>query len=446
MPKKFFLLTLGCFRNEVESDFMRSELVSNNLVETHRIDEADILIVNTCGFLREAVDEGIDTILELHRLSKKFPQGIPILLVGCMAERYGNNLLDSMPEISGVLGVNWQEKLGDAVRILTSGKRYCERPPVRAREIPRAIDSSNNATLLLKVADGCNRRCSFCTIPMIKGSYRSRQIDDILAEIERLCGKRQREVILLAQDLSSYGIDLWGEARLAELIREISLIESVRWIRLLYLQPEGLDEDIINECISNPKVCNYFDIPFQHASARVLERMGRGGSFEENLNIVKKIRDVKPEAALRTTFMVGFPGETDEDFQTLLEFASEAQFDWLGLFKFSVEEGTMAARLPNKIDPRKTNERCEELLALQSEIESERARGVVGRTLECVIDSPSDLGEYDFIGRSYREAPIVDGVIYLKNSLPERDILPGTFVNASITGMEELDLVGETEQ
>ncbi|MDD5447886.1 MAG: 30S ribosomal protein S12 methylthiotransferase RimO, partial [Actinomycetota bacterium] len=386
MAEKFFLLTLGCFRNEVESDLMRSELLSNNLLETHRIDEADILIVNTCGFLREAVDEGIDTILELHRLSKN----LPILLVGCMAERYGNDLLDSMPEVAGVLGVNWQGKLGDAVRTLIDGNRYCEKPLAWSIEIPRVIDSSNNATLLVKVADGCDKRCSFCTIPMIKGPYRSRQIGDILAEIKSLSGKRQREVILLAQDLSSYGIDLYGRTRLAGLIREISLIESVRWIRLLYLQPEGLDEDIINECVSNPKVCDYFDIPFQHASASVLKRMGRGGDFEKNLNIVKRIRSVRPKAALRTTLMVGFPGETDEDFQTLLEFVSEAKFDWLGLFKFSAEEGTIAARLPNQIEPEKADERCEELLALQSEIESERAEGVVGRRLECVIDSPSD--------------------------------------------------------
>jgi ribosomal protein S12 methylthiotransferase len=440
--RRYLLVTLGCFRNEVESDILRGELASMGMEETGRLDEADIVLVNTCGFIRDACDEGIDTVLELDAAGVSPGRRPPVLLLGCMGQRYGPELAEVMPEVAGVLGADWREDLPVAVTAALSGKRYRAEPgPPPTAQPPRSVDSSEGATLLVRVADGCSRGCLFCTIPSIRGPYRSRHAPDIVEEVARLAGGRPRELILLAQDLTSYGLDLPGGSSLTALLRRLSGIEEVHWLRMLYLQPEGVTDELIEEVASNPKVCDYFDVPFQHASPGALRRMGRPGGSGENLELLGRIRRAMPGAALRTTLMVGYPGESDEEFDELLGFVREARFDWMGAFIFSPEEGTGAGVLPGAVPLEVAVSRYNTLVELQDLIEDECQGLQVGRMLEVIADGPSELDGYDLVGRSYREAPVVDGVVQVRTG---SGTPPGGFLTVTVTGREGLDLAAET--
>jgi ribosomal protein S12 methylthiotransferase len=444
--KRFLIVTLGCFRNEVESDLMRSALTSLGLEETSSMRNANIVLINTCGFISEACDEGIDTILELDEIGAGLNEKPPMLAVGCMSQRYGEALMREMPEISGVIGTGWQDSLADAVRELLEGGRYEKtiRPP-RMSRVRRTIDSSDNATLFVRIADGCDRKCRFCAIPSIRGKYESRPARDICEEISRLCAGREREVVLVAQDLTSYGRGLGDRTDIVALIRRITTIPEVRWLRLLYLQPEGLTTKLVQEMSENSRVCDYFDIPFQHGSESVLRRMGRPGNADAYLRLIETIRGHSPEASLRSTFMVGYPGETKEEFGELVRFIQEARFDWLGAFVFSAEKGTEAASLPGRVPAEVAVSRYNMLIEVQDRIEESALSRFEGRMLEVVVDGISEIEPYELVGRSYREAPVVDGVIYLRRG---EDVArpatraPGEFTEALITGREGLDLVG----
>ncbi|HEY5531969.1 MAG TPA: 30S ribosomal protein S12 methylthiotransferase RimO [Candidatus Anoxymicrobiaceae bacterium] len=441
--KHFLIVTLGCFKNEVESDNMRCALEEIGLTETGDLKSADIVVVNTCGFIADACDEGIDTILELDALKSEVEDVPPILAVGCMVQRYGVDLIKEMPEISGVLGTDWQGHLAVAVSELLLGSRYSVPPgPPRPSALRRHIDSSDNATLFVRVADGCDRGCRFCSIPSIKGPFISRPPEDICEEVKRLSNGRDREVILLAQDLTSYGLD--NGSSVTELAKRLTDIPEVRWLRLLYLQPEGVTPRLIEEIAGNPRICDYFDIPFQHASVPVLRAMGRPGGAEAFMDLVGSIRERIPDAAIRSTVMVGYPGETEEDFETLLEFITEARFDWLGAFIFSPEEGTTSISLPGAIDFDVAVSRYNMVAEAQDRIEESGLAKFEGHRLEVVIDSFSEIGPYEYVGRSYREAPVVDGIINLcKDGDRLVPVEPGRFLEALITGREGLDLVGE---
>lgn len=440
--RRYLLVTLGCFRNEVESDILRSELALLGMEETERRGEADVVLVNTCGFIKDACDEGIDTVLELDASTASPGHGTPILLVGCMAQRYGAQLAEAMPEVAGVLGADWRAGLSAALDAALSGERYTAEPgPPPSTQPPRAVDSSDNATLFVRVADGCSRGCLFCAIPSIRGPYRSRPFSDVLDEVERLAAGRARELVLLAQDLTSYGLDLQGGESLPTLLRGLSGIEEVHWLRMLYLQPEGVTDELIEEVASNPKVCDYFDVPFQHSSESVLRRMGRPGSYSEHLELIGRVRRAIPGAAVRTTLMVGYPVESDAEFEELLGFVSEARFDWMGAFIFSPEEGTGAGELPRAVPLEIAVSRYNTLVELQDLIEDERQGLQVGRTLDLVVDGPSELDGYDLVGRSYREAPVVDGVVYIRS---KGRVPPGGFLRATVIGREGLDLAAET--
>lgn len=366
-----------------------------------------------------------------------------MLATGCMAQRYGVSLFDEMPEIDGVLGVDWVDNIEESVGTLIAGGSYRVEPgPPSFPAEERTVDSSENAVLLVRISDGCDRRCRFCAIPDIKGGYRSRRPEEISSEVRLLAGENPREVVLLAQDLTGYGLDLSGGEDLVSLLRRLEELPRVRWIRLLYLQPEGVTDELISRVVRSDKVCDYFDIPFQHASGKVLERMGRPGSAEDYLELIEKIRRASPQAAIRSTVMVGYPGEGEADFEELLQFVREAKFDWLGAFCFSEEEGTPAAGLGGTVPGETAVSRYNRLVALQDSIEESSAGRFEGRSLEVVIDEPARLEPYDFTGRSYREAPVVDGVVYLKDA-SGAGVGPGSFVRALVTGREGLDLVGE---
>lgn len=444
--KQYFIVTLGCFRNEVESDMLRSALADLGMSETASLEAADAVLVNTCGFIREACEEGVDTILELDSLVSGSGKRPTMIVVGCMGERYGMGLLEAMPEVDNVLGVGWQAGLEKALLQGHAAETVSGSGTPRAGSVSltgsgRTVDSSPGASMFVRVADGCDRACAFCTIPAIRGPYRSRPSSEVVDEIRRLSGGRQLEVILLAQDLSSYGIDLADRSRLPSLIDEVCSLDEVRWLRLLYLQPEGVDRALLDAIERNPKVCRYFDIPFQHASESVLERMGRPGDARSHAAIVESIRSRFPEAAVRTTVMVGYPGETEEEFAELERFVEDLRFDWMGAFRYSSEENTPAAGLGREVPDEVAAERYGRILDIQDFIEAERGAFFAGRELEVVVDGVSEEEGYDLVGRSYREAPVVDGVIYLR--APGVTLSAGEFVRAVVTAQEGLDLVGE---
>jgi ribosomal protein S12 methylthiotransferase len=439
--RQYLMVTLGCFRNDVISDLMRSAMAELGYRETPSIEGADVILVNTCGFIEDACAEVIDTVLEIDELIGGEEARAPVLLFGCMGQRYGKELMSELPEVSGVLGVDWYRHLADALEALGGGGKY-----VPARHPPAMLDPVRYfqtfavSTMMVRIADGCARGCAFCAIPGIKGPYRSRSPEEVISEIE-LLADAPSEVILLAQDATMYGHDITQESDLPTLIRSVTEIEAVRWLRLLYLQPEGIDERLIEEVVENEKVCNYFDIPFQHASRKILGRMKRPGDADSYMRLIARIRDLCPDAALRTTVMVGYPGETEEDFGELLRFIEDVRFDWLGAFRFSPEEVCPASELGGSVPAATALSRYNTVVCLQDSIESDAYSRLRGRTLEVVIDGPSQMGSYDLVGRSYREAPVVDGVVYLKGEF--REELPRGFKQAKIVGREGLDLVGE---
>lgn len=437
------LVTLGCFRNEVEADNLRTALFRMGMGEASAAESADIILVLTCGFIREACDEGIDTLLRVDEIACALSRRPPVLALGCMTQRYGPELMEEMPEIDGILGVDWLPRLEEAVVALLRGGRY-ETPPgsPAISHVERRVDSETGPSLYVRASEGCDRACSFCAIPVIRGPHRSRPPSEILDEIQSL-GGRPREVVLLAQDLASYGSDLGTGEDLADLLGRIARLDAAHWIRMLYLQPEGVTERLIEAVAAEPGVCDYFDLPFQHASSRILGAMGRPGSAREHLRLIDRIRRTIPGAAIRSTVIVGYPGETDADFRDLVEFVQEARFDWLGAFMFSPEEGTRAAgqapAVPNEIALSRYNT----VIDLQNEIEARKTEAIMGRELEVAVEGACDLEPYDFVGRSYREAPVVDGVIYLKRAGGPGPMRPGDFASAVISGREGLDLVGE---
>lgn len=442
--RRYLLVTLGCFRNEVESDLLRGALKRLGLDETARIQEADVALVMTCGFIAEACDEGIDTIIELGEVAASVAAPPPVIVLGCMSQRYGPELVREMPEISAALGSDWAPDLEAALHAVLQGGTFVAPPRVpHMGAQARLVDSSEGAQLYLRASDGCDRACRFCAIPSIRGPHTSRPLADIIEETTRLCSGRQREVILLAQDLTSYGADLDTGIDLAALLKDVARVEGAHWVRMLYLQPEGVTEKLIETVASADAVADYFDIPFQHVSPWVLKAMGRPGSAEGHLALIDRIRSMIPEAAIRSTLMVGYPGETERDFAELLEFVAEARLDWLGAFVFSPEEGTAAASLPDEVPAETALSRYNELVEAQDAQEAELAGAMAGRELEVVVEELCEVPSYDLVGRSYREAPVVDGIIYLKITPGGRHARPGAFVTARITGQEGLDLVGE---
>jgi len=414
------------------------------MAEVKSLEEADVVIVNTCGFIREACEESIDTILEIDRLKTNLRIKPPIIVLGCMAQRYRRELFLEMKESQAVLGCHWTGELEKAIAKTLEGSRFCGGfEPSGKSGVTRLVDSSNTY-LIVRISDGCDRSCAFCTIPSFRGRFRSVSPEEIIKEIRMLTLQREREIILVAQDLTSYGLDLLPKTDLSSLIEMISKIEGVRWIRLLYLQPDGITDKLIDEIAQNEKICKYLDIPFQHSSPAVLRRMGRKGSKEEFLGLIWKIRERIPQVAIRTTLMVGFPKESESDFDNLVSFVEEARFDWVGLFKYSDEEGTTSYSMEGKIDEATANERYDTILSLQERIEEEKVSRLVGSELELVIDGNSDLPEYKFRGRSYREAPEIDGSVYVKvPPAASLHLSPGDFVNSRIIDVEGLDPVAQ---
>ena len=426
-------VSLGCSKNLVDTEMTIGLFKKNNFNIVSKPEEADIIVVNTCGFINSAKEEAINTLLEMAEYKKKRCKYL--IAMGCLVQRYKDELEKTMPEVDLFIKYKEYENIWEQIENLIGknettnmcGLEFCER-----------VVSTGKNYAYLRIAEGCSNKCTYCAIPYIRGKYISRKMEDILEEANNLVQQGYRELIVIAQDTSKYGIDIYGEAKLAELLEKLSKINGVKWIRFLYTYPESITDELIKVVKENNKICKYFDIPIQHISNPVLKRMNRKSNGESIKKLIQKIRKEIPEVIIRTTVMVGFPGETEENFMELYNFVKWAKFERLGAFAYSKEDGTPAEKLSNHIHHNTKKSRYNKIMKLQQEILDEIMKKQVGKVLEVLIEDESFDGKY-YIGRSTNEVPDIDGVIYVEK---EQDELFDKFVKVEIIGSSDYDFIG----
>ena len=435
---KIGFVSLGCSKNLVDTEVMLHALVSAGHEITPDETEADIVVINTCGFIGDAKQESIDNILDIAWLKKnRSLRGI--IATGCMVERYREQVLDELPEVDAVLGIAARDRIVEAVEAVERGERFAAFGDID--EAPLGGDrvlTTPDHMAYLKIAEGCDNRCTYCAIPLIRGRFRSRPIEDIVEEARGLAALGVKELCLIAQDTTRYGLDLYGEYRLADLVRAICKETDIPWIRLLYCYPDKITDDLIAELRDNPRLLKYMDIPIQHISDRVLGAMNRHGDSQTIRDAIARLRAAVPDITLRTTVIVGFPGETEEEFSELCEFVKEARFDRFGAFTYSPEEDTPAALLPDQIDEQEKQDRYDTVMATQLPIAEEKNAGKIGKTITVLCEGFDPVAEAHY-GRSEADAPDVDGKVYFTSSrrLPE-----GEFYKVKIDEVLDYDLVG----
>ena len=436
---KCAVVSLGCPKNLVDSEEMLGWLAQSGFVLTTDLERADVIIVNTCGFLQAAVDENLR---ELKRLAKQKKQGKckALIAVGCLVSRFPELVQKVVPEVDACLGVGEYHEVSKLVAQLVGVQARVQELPGEPPYAPRIV-STPKWYAYLKIAEGCDRTCTFCVIPSIRGKQKSRPIDELVAEARMLVEQGVRELILIAQDTTRYGIDLYGKPMLHELVSQLAQIEGLKWLRLLYCYPTAVSDRLIEVMASHKTVARYIDIPLQHSHPEILRAMGRGGDDEFFARLVEKLRAAMPDIAIRTTFIVGFPGESDRHFEHLLDFVKSMKFDRLGVFVFSPEPGTPAYHLPNQVPSNVAKERYHALLSVQREISLQRNKAFVGRTLEVVLErwNPK-TGTYE--ARSQYEAPEIDGIVKVKGGWMN-DGLVGKFVNVRVVKALPYDLVAK---
>ena len=430
------MISLGCPKNQVDGEILLEKLNSAGFQIVSEIPESDIMIINTCGFIDAAKQEAIDTILEVAEY-KKAGLITAIVVTGCLAERYQDEITDEMPEVDAVVGIGANSDIVKICQKVLIGLGTSLFPNKCFLPLDdKRLLSTPKHWAYLKIADGCDNRCAYCAIPGIRGAFRSRKPESVIAEAKELAAGGVKELILIAQDTTRYGYDLYGEYKLDELLKELVKIEGIEWIRLFYCYPQRITDSLIDVIASNDKICNYIDIPLQHASESVLKDMNRVGSGDDYKRLIAKMRASIPELSLRTTFMVGFPGETDEDFETLCDFVSDVQFDKMGCFTFSPEEDTPAFDMDNQVDEDIKLHRQEILMNLQYSVTERSNKSRVGKIYKVIVD------EFDgekYTGRSYLDSPEIDsGIIFTSDT----DINIGDFVNIKITDFNGYDLIG----
>ena len=431
------IVTLGCSKNDVDSSMMYSLLDKNKYQMVNEPSQADILIVNTCGFIDAAKEESIDTILESVEY-KNEGRCKKVLLSGCLAQRYPEELIKEIPEIDGIIGTGNIDYINELLDRSLAGDLFIKTDNLNSAYIEGIRKEEVNTTEYVKISEGCNNNCSYCIIPSLRGKNRSRKIEDIYSEVEYLVSKGAREIILIAQNTTDYGIDLYSKYSLANLINKISKIEDLKWIRVLYLYPDHFTDELIEEFKNNDKLVNYVDMPLQHISDDVLKKMNRKTSKEHIIKTLKNLRKSVPDIVIRTTFIVGFPGESDDDFNQLVDFIKDIKFDKLGVFEYSKEEGTRAASLDEQIFDSIKEERKNEIMAIQSEISAEILSKKIGKKLEILIEEEVD--EENYIGRTYMDSPEIDGVTYVHS---DKNLEIGSFVQVNVVDSLDYDLVGE---
>lgn len=436
--KKIGIVSLGCPKNLVDSEIMLG-MLKKDFEITNKEDEADILIVNTCGFIESAKQESINTILEMAVNKKKSCE--LLIVTGCMAERYREQILEQIPEVDAVVGTGNYKEISEVINKAYRGEKtalYGNLNEIEYLENERVV-TSKKGFAYLKVAEGCDNCCTYCIIPSLRGPYRSRKIEDIVNEARTLAAGGAKEIILIAQDSTRYGLDLYKERKLVELVRALSSVEEIEWIRLLYCYPEEITTELIEEIASNPKVCKYLDIPVQHASDRILKLMGRRGTGSDIKSVLTRLRQRIPEMFIRTSLIVGFPGETQEDFDILEQFVKEFEFDRLGVFTYSREEGTPAASMKAQVPKKVKTARYDRIMKLQHEISLRKNEGRLGRTFKTLVEGIAEDGIF-YYGRTYAEAPEIDGVVYFTSQEP---LVEGQFVNVKVLNIDNYDLIGE---
>lgn len=395
--------------------------------------DAEMIVINTCGFIQSAKEEAINTILEMAEY-KQTGACKYLVVMGCLVQRYKKDLEKSIPEVDLFLSIDEYDNMWEKIASLVGTKKS-----VNTLDYMNRIVSTGDTTAYLKIAEGCSNRCTYCAIPYIRGPYISRKMEDILVEAEKLARSGIKELIVIAQDTTKYGIDLYGESKLAELLEKLCQIEGFKWIRFLYAYPESITDELIEVVKKNDKICKYFDIPLQHFSDHVLKKMNRHSNGESIEKLINKIRKEIPEVILRTTMMVGFPGETEEDFFELYEFVNRAKFEKMGAFKYSKEDGTPAFKLKEQVHPKTKEARLNKLMKLEQKIAEIKLEEKIGNTYNVLVEGETPDGKY-YIARSYMDIPDEDGVIFIKNT---KKIKMGSFVDCKITGVREYDLIAE---
>ena len=448
-------ISLGCSKNLIDTEVAIGMFKKNNYKIVNNPEEADILVINTCGFIESAKEEAINTILEMAEYKKKRCKYL--IAMGCLVQRYYDDLIKLLPEVDLFIKIDEYNNLWDKIEDLVkrdiveksktkTSKKISEIEPLpmpKYNEFMERIVTTGKNYAYLKIGEGCSNKCTYCAIPYIRGPFVSREMDEILNEAKMLAKKGIKELIVIAQDTTKYGVDIYGESKLAELLEKLSKIDGIEWIRFLYSYPEGITDELIKTVANNSKIAKYFDIPIQHISNSILKKMNRRTSKENITGIIEKIRKQIPDVTLRTSLIVGFPGETNENFEELLEFVKTAKFDKLGVFKYSKEEGTPAARLPEQIHGNTKKARYNKIMAEQQKISKQVLENKVGKNYKVLVEDLSFDGKY-FVGRTMQDVPEEDGLVYIENdgSFDVNEIL-NNFVNCKITDVTNYDLIGE---
>lgn len=439
MNKKIGMISLGCPKNQVDAEIMLAKLQQAGYEITAETENTDLVIVNTCGFIDDAKKEAIDAILYVADLKKQGKTKY-LVVTGCLAQRYKDEVMKEIPEIDAVLGIGANGKIAEHIDAVFSGESISEFPPQGCLPLGgERVLTTAPYSAYLKIAEGCSNRCAYCAIPYIRGKYRSRDMQDILLEAKSLAERGVKEIIIVAQDVTKYGIDLYHKLSLSDLLGEMCKIDGIKWIRLLYCYPDSLTDELIDTIAKQEKICNYIDLPLQHGDSEVLKRMNRSGSAEEYAALIEKVRAKIPDAVIRTTLIAGFPGETQENFETLCNFVKEVKFDRLGCFSYSPEEGTPAAKMENQLDEDIKKSRAEVVMDIQYDIFEKKQKAKIGKIYEVLVDG-FDEDELLVYGRTYMDAPEIDSRVILSAN---RELIPGEFVKAKIIATDDIDLVGE---
>lgn len=433
-------ISLGCDKNLVDSEVMLGLLDAKGYQMVDDETLADVIVINTCCFIHDAKEESIQTILEMAQY-KTEGRLKALIVTGCLAQRYQKEILEEIPEVDAVLGTTSYDRIVETVEEALAGNGHLELADVDALplvDVKRLVTTGGHYAYL-KIAEGCDKHCTYCIIPKIRGNYRSIPMERLLKEAEELAEQGVKELILVAQETTLYGKDLYGEKSLSKLLRELCKINGIRWIRLLYCYPEEIDDALIQVMKEEKKICHYLDLPIQHANDTILKRMGRRTSKKQLEKIVKKLRQEIPDIALRTTLITGFPGETQEQHEELMEFVDEMEFDRLGVFTYSPEEDTKAAEMSDQIPEEVKQERQAELMELQQDIVFDQAEDMIGQEVLVMIEGKV-ADENAYVGRTYKDAPNVDGLIFINT---DEELMSGDFAKVKVTGALEYDLIGE---
>lgn len=437
---KLFFVSLGCDKNLVDSEKMLALLTAHGIEVTQQPEDAEIIIVNTCGFIHDAKEESIETVLEMAQY-KTGGNCISLIMTGCLAQRYAEEIRQEIPEVDAVVGTAAYDQIFNVVQDTLKGNKNCTLAELDylPENLTGRIRTSANHTAYLKIAEGCSKHCTYCIIPKLRGSYRSIPMGEVLAETGQLAADGTKELIVIAQETTVYGVDLYGRKALPELLRQLCRIEGIQWIRLLYCYPEEITEELLQTMKDEPKICHYLDLPIQHCNDEILKRMGRKTNKEDLCKKIQKIRQVMPDIALRTTLISGFPGETEQQHEECVEFVSRMKFDRLGVFPYSPEEGTPAAGYTGQVEEETKYRWADELMETEQDVIFRQNEQLIGRRLSVLVDGflPEE-GVY--VGRTYRDAPDIDGCVFFEASY---EIVSGTMLTVCITDAKGYDLIGE---